>query len=173
MAKICTFRSATNCGFLEKTLKPCPACPFNEAEAQAKAGERGEAGQPGSQGATGLPGGQGATGKQGDLGERGLIGSIGLTGSPGLDGLRGLPGQPGDRGPRGDPGEVDEAKLSKLVAAALKKAGGGQVVLGWGAREKFTQTVADARYAKKGAVGGGREIHITLAHSAEGISFSS
>ncbi len=88
--------------------------------------------------------------------------------------MPGPKGDKGDRGPKGADGEVDEAELDKRVAAAAQKAGGSQLLMGWGAREKFTKVVADKLYAKSGAVGGGgKEMHITLAHSAEGVKFSS
>jgi len=135
MPKICEFRSADRCGFLERNLSPCPSCPFREeivspTEVEAVVGPQGEKGDKGDTvvGPMGPPGIQG-TGKDG------RIGVIGLTGSPGVDGRDGRPGTSikGDKGDKGDPGGgVDMKALEELVK---RKVNDKQLIVGWGARK--------------------------------------
>ena len=115
MAKICTYKSAGACGFLENNLKPCPECPYGKA---VKEGPPGPTGPPGSEGGkvgppgpaggignTGSPGPVGPEGTTGSQGPLGPIGSTGLTGYPGHDGMRGPPGPTGPKGDKGAKGE--------------------------------------------------------------------
>ncbi|KKK49159.1 hypothetical protein LCGC14_3137850, partial [marine sediment metagenome] len=145
MPKICDFRSADRCGFLENNLNPCPPCPFradvaSPEEAQVAAGVQGETGLPGPAGEKGPQGSQGVPGAQGERGLLGPIGSKGLTGFPGDQGPRGFPGPKGDKGAKGDKGDdgtVDEELLKRLIAAQAQP----NLLLGFGAR-KATPTGA-------------------------------
>ncbi|KKN25160.1 hypothetical protein LCGC14_0887690 [marine sediment metagenome] len=140
MAKLCSFRSATACGFIEKSLSPCPSCPFRKKqEAGAVATVRGEKGEQGEKGDTGTSGSQGIPGQPGDRGPLGSIGSTGLTGITGDQGPIGFPGPKGDKGDKGEEGTVDEEKLKALV----RQFGGrsdSDIIIGWGPRSPRIHT---------------------------------
>ena len=124
MAKHCTFRSASTCGFIESKLNPCVDCPFAKSEAPEPV--VGQMGAAGTQGPPGPPGDTGPMGLQGEDGRLGPIGSIGLTGPRGV-GFGGPPGPRGGKGDKGDPGDdgagIDKDELEKLIKKLAKKGG--------------------------------------------------
>ncbi len=153
MPKICEFRSADRCGFLESNLSPCPSCPFRPLLVSLEeilVRVHGEQGPPGSAGIAGQEGSLGSPGDQGDAGPMGSIGARGLTGLKGAQGPRGLNGSEGDKGDRGDKGDkgergaevtIDEEKLKALIRQLSSGGGRGQLLLGWN-RQRTLSTVA-------------------------------
>ena len=137
LPKICKYKSATSCGYIEKGLKPCDACAFDKDTELPK---EGPPGPPGPEGAA-VKGDQGEKGASipGPKGEKGdtVIGPTGLTGTPGRDGRPGA-STIGPKGDRGAPGEdVDEERLKKLIGKLLDRLWPQRnVLLGWGARAK-------------------------------------
>jgi len=133
--KVCKYKSATSCGYLEKQLTPCPNCAFGAEGEPGTEGPPGPQGVPGPQGTTGPTGPSGGRGDSGPQGVRGVMGLTGYPGSEGPRGFAGPKGEKGDRGPKGEEGTVDEEWLRKLEER-LKQYAQPQLLLGWGARAK-------------------------------------
>lgn len=143
MPKICEFRSATQCGYLENNLSPCPSCPYREEVREAtEEGPPGPQGELGPEGPAGVEGAKGSPGSEGDEGPQGDRGVMGLTGHPGSEGPRGIAGPKGDRGPKGAEGTVDQDELEELVEKKVGDKKPDQILLGWGARKAAPTGVA-------------------------------
>ena len=139
MPRLCKFRQAGACGYLENNLKPCPACPFGAPKPTELKGERGEPGPPGPpvEGDAGAKG-DSVKGDRGTKGEKGemVIGPMGLTGPPGPPGMS-IKGDKGEKGDKGNEATVSQAELDELLRKIEKRLGKAvqpQVVLGWGSR---------------------------------------
>lgn len=133
--KLCKYKSATACGYIEKGLAPCPDCAFggrDEPVAPGEPGPQGEVGPPGES----IPGPAGPPGIRGEPGPP-TKGIVGLTGPPGRAGRDGVSvkGERGPPGPKGEVTEADEERLKKLIGKLLDKFWPQRnVLLGWGTR---------------------------------------
>ena len=118
--KVCKYRSAATCGYIENKLTPCPDCPFGAKAEPQKVEIRLP---PLKEGPPGPPGPEGGSIK-GDKGEKGdtVMGPTGPTGPPGIA-VHGRPGAEGTRGAqgeRGEPGEVDEERSKERTKKLLE-----------------------------------------------------
>lgn len=145
MPKLCKFKTATTCGYLETggKLKPCAACAFGGQPAlpEQKIGPPGPPGPP-TKGDTG-PKGDSVKGDRGPEGEPGKTkigppGLAGATGPPGLS-IQGTRGEKGDKGEKGEPGEgvtAQDREWLRRLEERLRDLANPRLLLGWGARAK-------------------------------------
>ena len=151
MPKVCTYKTAEKCGYLEKGLKPCVSCAYPRQVLSSEfKGEQGPPGIPGppSKGDTG-PKGDSVKGDRGPEGAPGKTkigppGLAGATGPPGLS-IQGMRGEKGEKGDKGDPAAIDREALLKELEARLGQFARPQLLLGWGSRiTKYTDAEAVA-----------------------------